>query len=276
MSRVLHIRVPCWTAGANHHGLWFLDDGRIFHMARFNRGDGKAGAYPHWTTLEDFAGATGVGAVDVEQHAPEAIDPVEVVLARAESLLGRRDYHLLSNNCEAVVRWCLTGDRRSVQVDTVTGHGVGVGLGSAAAWITLSAVATGASAAEIMGALRFVGGAVGTGAAGGAVAPTAAPAAFAIAGVHRAFRDDPAAPVAERRALSNGRAAGTVGAVGAGLVMLEVISAAGVPGLSAVGITSGLAAVGGTMAGGVAVTLAAPVTLAFGLAWLVYRASRKR
>ena len=62
-----------------------------------------------------------------------------------------------------------------------------------------------------------------------------------------------------------GAAAGSAGAISA-------VAAAGLPGLSAAGITSGLAAVGGTMLGGVVVVAAAPLAgavLAYGLArWL--------
>jgi len=46
-------------------------------------------------------------------------DSPEVVVERAESRLGERDYHLVFNNCEHFAAWCKTGKHRSQQVETV-------------------------------------------------------------------------------------------------------------------------------------------------------------
>jgi len=269
-SFVEHLRVP-FGPGLYHHGLRF-DRGPVFHMSGLNMRDGKAGASPHWTTFERFAGKAGAAAVEVVPYAPGAVSPVDVVLARTERVKGQRDYDLFENNCETIARWCMTGEKRSAQADGAKGVGLGVGVGGTAVVTTVRAVATGASGARIMANLAGAGG--GSAATGVAVL-TAAPAAFATAGVHRAFRDDPAAPLAENQARLKARSAGTVAAWGSGLGMLGAIYSAGVPGLSAAGITSGLVGVGGTMAGGVAVTVAAPIALAFVVATLVYRASKR-
>ena len=51
---------------------------------------------------------------------------------------------------------------------------------------------------------------------------------------------------------------------------------AGVPGLSAVGISTGLTALGGSMVGGLAVAVAAPAALVAGVAYLVYRITKHK
>lgn len=55
-------------------------------------------------------------------------DPADVVVDRAESRLGERDYHLVFNNCEHFVSWCKTGQHRSDQVNTVVAATVAGGL----------------------------------------------------------------------------------------------------------------------------------------------------
>ena len=46
-------------------------------------------------------------------------DPAHVVLERAMSRLGERDYHIVFNNCEHFAAWCKTGQHRSQQVENV-------------------------------------------------------------------------------------------------------------------------------------------------------------
>lgn len=46
-------------------------------------------------------------------------DSAALVLERAASRLGERDYHLVFNNCEHFAAWCKTGKHRSHQVENV-------------------------------------------------------------------------------------------------------------------------------------------------------------
>ncbi len=55
-------------------------------------------------------------------------DPPDVVLKRAESRLGERDYNLVFNNCEHFVSWCKTGEHRSEQVNSVVAASVAGGV----------------------------------------------------------------------------------------------------------------------------------------------------
>lgn len=46
-------------------------------------------------------------------------DPPEMIVERAKSRLGERDYNIVFNNCEHFAAWCKTGKHRSQQVETV-------------------------------------------------------------------------------------------------------------------------------------------------------------
>jgi hypothetical protein len=122
-----------------------------------------------------------------------------------------------------------------------------------------------------MSGLATVGGtaAVGIGVVAGL------PAAVATVATHRALRDDPYLPDQERSARRRGRRASTVAAV-AGTGGSIALVAAGVPGLSAAGITSGLAATGGTMLGGLLTVALLPAVAAALVGTAVYRAQQAR
>lgn len=46
-------------------------------------------------------------------------DSPDVVIERATSRLGERDYHIVFNNCEHFAAWCKTGKHRSHQVENI-------------------------------------------------------------------------------------------------------------------------------------------------------------
>ena len=72
----------------------------------------------------------------------------------------------------------------------------------------------------------------------------------------------------------------TAGSVAAGGGAVALVSAAGVPGLSAAGITSGLAAIGSSVGGGMAagafVVIAAPAAIGALVGWGLYRLLSRR
>jgi hypothetical protein len=265
-----HLRV--WCGAFWHHGIYF-GDGWVIHMSGLAHG--KSAATVRWGRIERFAGKQGMAAIEVVQYG--RCDPVPTVLARARQLLDRGNYHVLENNCEQCARWCKTGHFVSQQVEAAKAAGIGVG-GGAGATVAAMGIATsaGTSAAGIVSSLAGAGAALGGGVTTGVVMLAAAPSAVATVAVRRGYRDDPTLPQAERTARANARTAGTVGAAGATLGTLAAISALGVPGLAADGIASGLAALGGSMLGGVAVSVAAPAVLAAGAAYMAYRISRRR
>jgi hypothetical protein len=104
-----HLVTP-WR-GFAHHGI-YLGAGRVIHYnARVYRLDRRP---VEETGMDDFAEGRPVFVVD---HAETAYEPADV-LRRARSRLGEDRYHLLDNNCEHLVEWCLHGVARSFQVES--------------------------------------------------------------------------------------------------------------------------------------------------------------
>lgn len=256
----------------SHHGI-YVGHGYVVHFTGAKRD--LAAATIRYDLVEAFRAD---GAVEIVEYVKA--HGVEMVLQRALSRIGESGYHLFANNCEHFARWCKTGEAFSEQVSragaATGGISGGVGLTAAAIGVvsTTGAVA-GLGGSGVMSGLAAAG--LGTGAVGGLGILAAAPAAAATVALHRAFRDDPYLPRSERIARRNGRAGslfgaavGTVGAIGA-------VSASGaVVGLSAAGISSGLAAIGGSMVGGVVVAIAAPAAVGAVFSYAIYRLSRGR
>lgn len=130
--------------------------------------------------------------------------------------------------------------------------------------------------AAMMSGLAGAGGVVGGGAVAGIGMLGAAPVVAAQAVMDKVLGDDDRLPSKEREAREVGRAmiavgtaAGTTGAVG------TIAAAGSVAGLSGAGITSGLAAigsvVGGGMSAGVAVTVAAPAVATVAISYGAYK-----
>lgn len=104
-----HLVTP-WR-GFAHHGV-YLGGGRVIHynarVYRLNRRPVEE------TGMAEFAEGRPVFIVD-HAEPPFAADEV---IRRARSRLGEDRYHLLENNCEHLVEWCLHGVARSFQVES--------------------------------------------------------------------------------------------------------------------------------------------------------------
>jgi hypothetical protein len=201
-------------------------------------------------------------------------DEADATIARAESQLGTSQYHLLVSNCEHFATWCCTGRKASSQVrgaTSLTGHGAVAGTTAAATTGGVGAVGTvaGVSGPGIMSALASAGGLVGGGAAMGPAVLGTLPAAASVGITCHVLRDDESLPGDERDARRDGRIASVAGAGVRTIGGVVAIGAAGTTGLSAVGITSGLAAigaaVGGGMVAGTTILVAAPAVAAAGV-----------
>ena len=88
-----------------HHGI-DRGDGSVIHYSK------QGEAVIKRTTLETFARG---GIVRVKSQ-PTAFIP-SIVIERAESRLGEREYDLFFNNCEHFANWCKTGRSECVQLD---------------------------------------------------------------------------------------------------------------------------------------------------------------
>ena len=273
MGRADHIYVS--RGIYTHHGI-DAGDGTVIHFSGEPR-DMRDADIKRSTLAEFLSG----GTLRVRRYGVR--DSAEVTMFRAESRLGDKSYHLVTNNCEHFAIWCCTGKHASSQVrgvGSVTAQGAVAGTAAAATTGVVASIGTvaGVSGPGIMTALSTVGGLVGGGAAVGPAVLAVPGAAASVIITRVALRDDESLPDDERAARRDGRAASVVGA-GAGVVGgVAAISAAGVSGLSAVGITSGLATIGGAVGGGMvagtAVVVAAPALLAAGAATGVFMLSR--
>jgi len=274
LGRGDHIRAGYpWRA---HHDGIYLGDGLVIHLTGGAPGGGKAAARVQIDSVARFAAGR---PVTVRRYSG-AHDPEDIV-ARAMSRVGEGDYNLIFNNCQHFARWCATGDHESEQVQSVTATTGTVITPLAATALSSTVLApagvvAGLSGPGIMSGLATYGVLVGGGAAAGLVVLGTVPALASVAIMHHALRRDDDLPGPERTARTAGRIGAVGGAVAGSVTGVAVVSALGVPGLGAAGISSGLAAIGATATGGgmaaeAACVIAAPAAVAAILGYLVYR-----
>jgi hypothetical protein len=275
MARGDHIITP--MVAYSHHGI-DLGDGTVVHWttaageAKGQEIDGSKQQEIRQTSLGEFSGSAPVW---VREYA-HCFDS-ETVVARALDLVGRRGYDLADNNCEHFASWCKTGRHHSQQVKDVMAVLVGAtglittvsgGLGI----VSAAGERQGLDARGALAGLAAVGHVIGLGPAAGLVGVLGAPAVASVLAVQSALSEDDCCAEEEREARAAGRAAGVGGAVAGTASAVGVVAAAGVPGLSAAGITSGLAALGdGSVALGLAAMLAFPALVTLTASWLAYR-----
>lgn len=274
LNRGDHIRAG-HPRNAHHDGI-YLGDGLVIHMTGGTPEGGKADARVRIDTLARFAGGR---PVTIRHYAGEH-DP-EAIVARAMSRLGHGDYHLLFNNWQHFARWCATGDHESEQVRSVTSTTGTVATPLIATALTSTVIApagvvAGLSGPGIMSGLATYGALAGGGAVAGLIILGAAPALTSVAIMHHALRHEDDLPGPERTARAAGRIGAVTGAAAGSVAGIAAVSALGVPGLGAAGISSGLAAIGaavtgGGMAAGAAWVIAAPAAAAAILGYLAYR-----
>jgi hypothetical protein len=176
-------------------------------------------------------------------------NPDYIVTQLAESRLGESKYNLFFNNCEHFARWCKTGQHASEQVKnagvavsgaTASGAAVAGSIGV----VSVIGAEVGLSGAGMMSGLASVGGIVGGGAVVGVGVLGAVPGIIAKVAMDQVLQDDKNLTPSERSAREVGRHMTTAGAVAGSASAVGAIAACGsVAGLSAAGVTSGLAAI---------------------------------
>ena len=249
-------------------------DGTVVHFA--GPSQDKVFVSVRIDSFEEFANG---GTIWVRVYG-QRFEPEEAV-RRAESMLGTTGYYLISNNCEHLASWCVSGIAESRQVEQVSAAG---GTATVALLTTigcadvLAAVGpvSGVSGPGVMSALATVGQFVGGGAVQGLYLLGLVPGLLGTVAVLYAARDKPSLTDKERRARTVARYAAGVGGITTGVAGVCIVNAVGaVIGLSGPGIASGLAAVGslagGGMVAGVGLLIAAPAVVAGLLGWLAYR-----
>ena len=104
MAQSDHLYVYRNFGTLTHHGI-DCGDGSVIHYR-----DGEAII----RTSQAFFAA----GEQIYRKTYDRCDPPPVVLQRAKSRLGERDYHIAFNNCEHFATWCKTGQHQSRQVET--------------------------------------------------------------------------------------------------------------------------------------------------------------
>ncbi|HEY8768376.1 MAG TPA: lecithin retinol acyltransferase family protein [Dehalococcoidia bacterium] len=263
--------------GYTHHGI-DLGDGTLIHYSG-EPGKSKASAGIRRDKISKIAQG---GPVSVRRYGNVPFTAAEIV-ARAESKLGIAGYNLAWNNCEHFATWCVTDRHSSRQANgAAAGAGVGTaaGAGGAAGLGVVAAAGevAGLSASGITSGLAGAGSIVGGGAVAGLYVIGIAPGAASAAVMNFALRNDESLPDDERIARRAGRVASVVGGVGGSTAGVAAVTIMGTSGVSAVGISTGLATlggvVGGGMAAGTAVVAAAPAVAAAAIGYGAYRAVR--
>lgn len=267
-----HLRAG--STGSPHHDGIYLGSNLVIHLTG-GEGGGKASARVRIASLAVFANARPVRVRPYAGHH----DP-DAIIARAMSKLGQGGYHLIFNNCQHFARWCATGDHHSEQVTSVTATAGTVGVPVIAATVGFSMVSSagvvaGLSGPGIMSGLAAYGALAGGGAVAGLVVLGTMPSLATVAIMNTALREDNDLPRPERDARAAGRVGSAAGAVAGSIGSIAAVSALGIPGLSAAGISSGLATIGTTVGGGMAAgaiaVIAAPAIAAAITGYLTYR-----
>jgi len=92
----------------SHHGI-YIGNGEVIHYSGFSEilKDGQI----EKISLNVFSGRTGY---EIIKHNNVKYSNSEIV-KRAKSRLGEDAYHIISNNCEHFVNWCIEGKHFSKQ-----------------------------------------------------------------------------------------------------------------------------------------------------------------
>lgn len=256
-----------------HHGI-YAGGGRVVHYSGWS--DGPAPGAIEEVSLESFCLGRDFY---VREHASTKFGPEEAV-SRARSRVGENHYSVWANNCEHFCEWAINGRHDSDQIDIATGGG-GSTVASIAGLAARGVVAAGGSVAGLSGAgimsgLASAGAVVGGGAVAGLGVLGAVPGLAGASLLNSTvLKDNPGLDTDERESRSVGRAASYAGAVAGTAGSIGAVSALGTAGLSAAGISSGLATIGGVvgggMASGVVLATAAPVAAAAAVGYGAYK-----
>jgi len=104
-----HLYIKKAGGSYTHHGIG-LGNGRIIHYSGLANDFTTKGIIEE-ITVEEFAKDN---KVFIKPHLEREFDPDEAIL-RACLRLGEAQYHILHNNCEHFVEWCINGKHRSYQ-----------------------------------------------------------------------------------------------------------------------------------------------------------------
>jgi len=104
-----HLYIKKASGTYTHHGLG-VGDGYVIHYSGLADDLTLVGEVEE-VTLEEFSQGK---EIHVKQHHTRKYDVEESIL-RASLRMGEEQYHILYNNCEHFVQWCISGRHKSDQ-----------------------------------------------------------------------------------------------------------------------------------------------------------------
>jgi hypothetical protein len=104
-----HLVIKKFAGSYTHHGLG-IGNGRVIHYSGLANDLSLQGTIEE-VSLGEFSQG---GSITLKQHSPRKFNIDDAIL-RAQLRLGENQYHVLHNNCEHFVEWCITGTHRSHQ-----------------------------------------------------------------------------------------------------------------------------------------------------------------
>jgi len=270
-----HLVTPRACNAYTHHGI-YIGEARVVHYSGL--ADGLSKGKVEITGIDEFSCGNGISIT----HHNDSPYSKEQIIERALSRVGEDLYGVFENNCEHFVLWCILDRHDSPQVDRacsatplVAGQVVKT-LGTRV--IATSGAVAGLSGSGMMSGLATVGSIVGAGAVAGVGVIGGVGAMSTAHSMNKTFFSDNAAqPKEERSARKAARIATNSTVVASTAASIATIGACGsVAGFSAAGITSGLAAigsvVGGGMLAGTMIVTAAPAVATAAAGFGVYKA----
>ena len=109
MHKGQHLFIKKASGSYTHHGLGICDNKVIHYSGLAN--DLKTSGVIEELTLEEFAQGK---EIHIKPHPDREYQADEAVI-RAYLRLGEEQYHILHNNCEHFVEWCISGKHQSRQ-----------------------------------------------------------------------------------------------------------------------------------------------------------------
>ena len=122
-----HLFIKKASGVYTHHGLG-IGNGRVIHYSGLADDLNTEGVIEE-ISLEDFAQDK---EINIKAHSNRK-HTIENAIIRAELRLGEDQYHMLHNNCEHFVEWCISGNHQSNQ--STRGKLIySAGIGARALW----------------------------------------------------------------------------------------------------------------------------------------------
>ncbi len=109
MYKGQHLTIKKASGSYTHHALG-LGDNRVIHYSGLANDFVTAGVIEE-VSLEEFSKGK---EIQVRPHLDRKYE-IEAAIIRANLRIGEKQYHILHNNCEHFVEWCISGKHRSLQ-----------------------------------------------------------------------------------------------------------------------------------------------------------------